>query len=109
MKWRGLLLGGLIGAGATLYIARKRPGAVAWAAGAMSGICHAATGKMMGSMLRSKSGRSKQLSKSSTRNAGKTDKSSRETWMQMEQWIQSDPEVKQEVDKIKAEASAATH
>jgi hypothetical protein len=29
--------------------------------------------------------------------------------MQMEQWIQSDPEVKQEVDKIKAEASAATH
>ncbi|MHA7963629.1 hypothetical protein ACX93W_05730 [Paenibacillus sp. CAU 1782] len=109
MKWRGLIIGGLLGATATLYISRKRPGAVAWAAGAMSELCHAATGKMAGSMFRSKSGGSQQLAKSVKGDAGRNDKSSRETWMQMEQWIQSDPEVKREVEKIKAESSAAAH
>lgn len=39
MKLSGFLIGGLVGAAAVTYMSKKRPGALAMAANAMSDIC----------------------------------------------------------------------
>lgn len=108
MKLSGLLFGGLIGAAATLYVSRKKPGAVAWASSAMSDVCASAAGKafsMMAGGARARNEAMQIVPKPSVDTAA----TSAAAWERIESFIQSDPAVQREVDKIKAESSSIAH
>ncbi|MDQ6418264.1 hypothetical protein RB620_02320 [Paenibacillus sp. LHD-117] len=108
MRISGLLFGGLLGAAATLYVSRKKPGAVVWASHAMSDVCASVAGKAF-SMMRGGSQWKAEAMKSAPKSSDDTAAVSAAAWERIESFIQSDPSVKREVDKIKAESSAITH
>lgn len=105
MKWTGLMVGGIVGAAATLYFSRKRPGAVAWAASAMSDVA----GKSVAKMLSSSSGWKKAAAAQAPKHTDDTAVNSAAAWEQIEAFVESDPAVKQEVNKIRAESSNISH
>lgn len=107
MRLRGLLLGGIIGAAATVYVSRRKPGLVAWAASAASDVCSTVARKSV-SKIMSKGmnmGASTLTPKPSDDTAGKSEAA----WAQIESIVNSDPALKQEADKIKAESSSFAH
>lgn len=108
MKLSGLLLGGLIGAAATLYVSRKRPGAVAWVSSAMSDMSSSIAGKAFQAMAGGAKWKAEAM-KSAPKPSADTAAASAAAWERIESFIQSDPSVKQEVEKIKAESSAIAH
>lgn len=108
MRLSGLLFGGLIGAAATLYVSRKKPGAVAWASSAMGDMFASAAGKAF-SMMASGSRLKGEAMKSAPKPSADTAATSAAAWERIESFIQSDPGVKAEVDKIKAESHAIAH
>ncbi|MGO4544244.1 hypothetical protein AB4Z29_05565 [Paenibacillus sp. 2TAB23] len=107
MKLSGFLVGGLIGAAATVYVSRKQPGAVAWAAHAVSDVCSSVARKSV-SKIMSKSIR-EEASAFSPKHSDDTAVKSEAAWEQIETIVNSDPSLKREADKIKAESSAIAH
>ncbi|WP_138753470.1 hypothetical protein [Paenibacillus sinopodophylli] len=107
MKLSGFLVGGLIGAAATVYVSRKQPGAVAWAGHALSDLCSTAARKSM-SKIMSKSIR-EEASAFSPKHSDDTAVKSEAAWEQIEAIVNSDPSLKKEAEKIKAESSALAH
>ncbi len=108
MKLSGFVVGSLLGAAATVYLSRKRPGAVAWAAGALSDVCHSATNRTIAKWMNKGIGREAAAMispKPSDDTAGKSEAA----WGQIEAIVASDPELKKETDKIKAESSNVAH
>ncbi|MCR2803045.1 hypothetical protein [Paenibacillus soyae] len=105
MKWSGILVGGVIGAAATLYFSRKRPGAVAWAASAMSDVA----GKSVARMLSASSGLKREAADLAPKHTDDTAANSAAAWERIEAIVESDPAVKQEVNKIRAESSNISH
>ncbi|MDQ0058223.1 hypothetical protein [Paenibacillus harenae] len=108
MRLSGFIVGGLVGAVATMYVSRKRPGTFAWATSAVS----KAASNMMGNTV------SKVMNKGFMNEAAgavipkHTDAAagkSEAAWEQIEAIVNSDPAIKKEADKIKAESSAFTH
>lgn len=104
MRMSGIMLGGLIGAAATLYFTRKRPGAVAWATSAMSDIASKSVSKVMNGNWKQEA--AKALAPKHTEN---TAENSAAAWEQINAIVNSDPVVKREVNKIKAESSSVSH
>ncbi|RJE90012.1 hypothetical protein D3P07_07285 [Paenibacillus sp. 1011MAR3C5] len=108
MKLSGLLFGGIIGAAATMYVAKKKPATVAWAAGAMSDMCSGIVRKSVAKMVNAdwkKEAAAGLSPKPSDDTAGK----SAAAWEQIEAIVETDPSLKREVNKIKAESSAMSH
>ncbi|QHT60509.1 hypothetical protein GXP70_11565 [Paenibacillus lycopersici] len=102
MKWSVFLLGGLAGAAAAAYVAKKRPGMFAWATSAAG---HAVTGvsrRAMGAMVNRRFGM--ETMHSAPKRSSVSAKESGAAWGQIEMLLNSDPGVKQQVDEIKAEA-----
>jgi hypothetical protein len=107
MKLSGFLVGGLIGAAATVYVSRKRPGAIAWAAGALSDISSNVVNKSV-SMMMNKSWKQEaavMVPKHTDDSAAKSEAA----WGQIEAIVNSDPNLKREAEKIKAESSSLAH
>lgn len=86
-----------MGAAATLYLSRKRPGAVAWASAAMSSFCSSMVKKAVNGVLAKKG--AKELTVM-TATSGAAAKPSAETWSQVESIVESDPAVKREVEDM---------
>ncbi|WP_054024348.1 hypothetical protein [Bacillus sp. FJAT-28004] len=107
MKLSGFLVGGLIGAAATVYVSRRRPGAVSWAANAFSDVCSTVARKSVAKMM-SKS-MNQNASALSPKHSDDTAVKSEAAWGQIEAIVNSDPALKKEADKIKAESSAIAH
>jgi len=117
MRLGSILIGGMIGAMATVYLSQKRPGAVAWAANAMNSACSSA---MRGAISRW-AVRSASSAKStgeherhfdaggSAMDKGLKAETKADAWKKLDTLMNSDPEVKREADKIKAESSAVNH
>ncbi|CAM3968755.1 hypothetical protein L1N85_03915 [Paenibacillus alkaliterrae] len=107
MKLSGFLVGSLIGAAATVYVSRRRPGAVSWAANAMSDVCSSVTRKAMAKIM------SKDFKEEAAAFAPKhsddTAEKSEAAWVQIETIVNKDPALKREADKIKAESSSLKH
>ncbi|KRE54346.1 hypothetical protein [Paenibacillus sp. Soil522] len=107
MKLSGFLVGGLIGAAATMYVSRRQPGAVSWAANAISDVCSSVTRKSV-SKIMSKSFKEEAVNLA-PKHSDDTAVKSEAAWGQIEAIVNSDPAVKREADKIKAESSAQIH
>lgn len=107
MKLNGFLVGGLIGAAATVYISRRKPGAMSWAANAMSNAYSAVARKSVSGMMGKPSmdGAANLDPKHSENTAVRSEAA----WEQIKAIVNSDPAIRHEADKIKAEASAHTH
>ncbi|MCA0754447.1 hypothetical protein KP806_05250 [Paenibacillus sp. N4] len=107
MKLSGFLMGGLLGMAATVYLSRKRPGAVSWAANAVTDMCSSVARKSMNKII------SKDLKEEAAAFAPKpsddTAGKSEAAWAQIETIVNSDPSVKKEAEKIKAESSSLAH
>ena len=101
MKWTSIMVGGIIGAAATLYFSRKRPGAVAWAASAMSDVA----GKSMAKMFSASSDWKREAVAQAPKHSDDTAANSAAAWEQIEAFVENDPAVKREVNKIRAETS----
>lgn len=108
MKLSGLMLGGLVGAAATLYVSRKRPDMAARASGAVADLCASAAGKAF-TMVAGRARAKAEAAASAPKPSADTAATSAAAWERIESFIQSDPSVKREVDKIKAETSAVAH
>ena len=107
MKLSSILFGGLLGAAATLYVARKRPGATAWAASALSEACSAVGKKSLSMIVNQKL---KAYSSQSSQSKHKTSSNhSPANWSQIESLINQDSELKAQASKIMAESSTHTH
>lgn len=107
MKLSSLLVGGLIGAAATVYVSRKRPGAFAWAASAMSDVSSTIVGKSVSKMM---NGNWKQEAATmAPKPSDDTVVKSGAAWDQIEAIVNNDPALKKEADSIRAESSAITH
>ncbi|WP_424766100.1 hypothetical protein [Paenibacillus sp. sgz302251] len=107
MKLSGFLFGGLIGAVATVYVSRRRPGAVAWAAHALSDVCASAARKSF-SKIMSKDWK-EEAAVTAPKHSDDSAVKSEAAWGQIEAIVNSDPALKREADKIKAESSALAH
>lgn len=107
MKLSGFLVGGLIGAAATVYVSRKQPGAVSWAGHALSDLCSSVARKSI-SKIMSKSIKD-ETSMLSPKHSDDTAVKSEAAWGQIEAIVNSDPQLKKEAEKIKAESSALAH
>lgn len=107
MKLSGLLFGGLLGAAATLYISRKRPGTVAWMTGAMSDMYSNVAKKTMTSLMNADW--KKEAMEIAPKPTDDTAEKSAAAWEQIEAFVESDADLKREVNKIKAESSTLTH
>ncbi|WP_168119183.1 hypothetical protein [Paenibacillus sp. HB172176] len=107
MRLSSMLFGGLIGAAATLYISRKKPGAAMRASRAVSGALSSMSGKAMSKMINMdwKHGANEAMSHV-PKPTDDTAETSAGAWEQIEALIENDPEVKAEVDQIKAESSS---
>ncbi|QNK55394.1 hypothetical protein [Paenibacillus sp. PAMC21692] len=108
MKLSGLILGGIVGAAATMYVSRKRPDMAARASGAVADMCASAAGKAF-SMMAGRARMNSEAMKSAPKPSADTAATSAAAWERIESFIESDPSVKREVDKIKAEKSAVAH
>lgn len=104
MRMSGIMLGGIIGAAATLYLTRKRPGAIAWASSAMSDIASKSVTKVMNGDWKKEA--AKALAPKQSEN---TAAKSAAAWEQINAIVDSDPTLKREVNKIKAESSSVSH
>ncbi|REK77281.1 hypothetical protein [Paenibacillus paeoniae] len=107
MKLSGLLFGGIIGAAATMYVARKKPAAVAWAAGAMSEVCSGMARKTVAKFMNADW--KKEGLGLSPKHSDDTAEKSAAAWEQIEAILESDPSLKREANKIKAESSVMSH
>lgn len=107
MKLSGMLVGGLLGAAATMYVARKRPGAFAWASSAVSDACASIVGKTMDKVI--SANWKKEAAKAAPKYSDDNVKSSAAALEQIEAFVESDPAVKREVDRIKSESSSIAH
>lgn len=107
MRLSAIVLGGIIGAAATLYVSRKRPGAVAWAANAMSNVCESVAQRSV-SMLMNMDWK-KEETKLSSKPKDEAAGASSAAWDQIEAFVKSDPELKREINQIKAESSSLSH
>ncbi|MGM0880500.1 MAG: hypothetical protein ACQEXQ_05590 [Bacillota bacterium] len=107
MKLSGFLVGGLIGAAATVYVSRKRPGAIAWAAGAVSDISSNVVGKSV-SMFMNKNWK-QEAAVMAPKHTDDSAVKSEAAWGQIEAIVNSDPDLKREAEKIKAESSTLAH
>ncbi len=107
MKLSGFLFGGVLGAAATVYLAKKQPGAVSWAAHALSDVCSSVARKsvsrMMGNSIK------EDVAAFAPKHTDDTAVKSDAAWGQIEAIVNSDPKLKREADKIKAESSAVAH
>lgn len=103
MKLRGFLVGGLIGAAATMFISRRQPGAMSWAANAITDVTRKSVSKMMNKSVM------EEAVNLAPKHSDDTAVKSEAAWGQIEAVINSDPALKREADKIKAESSAHTH
>ncbi|MBM7564457.1 hypothetical protein [Paenibacillus sacheonensis] len=102
MKWSVFLLGGLAGAAAASYMAKKRPGMFAWATSAAGQAMTSASRKAMGAVVSRKFGG--EMMSSSPKHSNAQAKDSSNSWGQIELMLNSDPGLKRQVDEIKAEA-----
>ncbi|MBH5317989.1 hypothetical protein I6N90_09245 [Paenibacillus sp. GSMTC-2017] len=107
MKLSGLLFGGLIGAAATIYLSKKRPGAIAFASSAMSDLGTILVNKSVTKFIQSDW--KDEAVTNAPKSSDDTAKKSAQSWEQIELLLNSDPALKQEVEKIKAESSSITH
>lgn len=107
MKLSGFVFGGLIGAAAALYVSRKRPGAAAWAASAVSDVCSNVARKSMSRWLNADW--KKEAAELAPKPIDDTAEKSAAAWNQIEAFIDSDPKLKHEINKIKAESSSLSH
>ncbi|MGG1635673.1 hypothetical protein AB4Z45_27075 [Paenibacillus sp. MCAF9] len=107
MRLSGFLVGGIIGAAATVYLSRRKPGAVSWAAHAFSDVCSNVARNSVAKMM-SKSVK-ENASALSPKHSDDTAVKSEAAWGQIEAIVNSDPSLKKEADKIKAESSAFSH
>lgn len=107
MKLSGFLVGGLIGAAATVYVSRRKPGAVSWAANAISDVCSSVARKSV-SKIMSKTFKD-EAAVLSPKHSDDTAEKSEAAWGRIEAIVNSDPVLKREADKIKAESSSLTH
>ena len=103
MKLRGFLVGGLIGAAATMFISRRQPGAMSWAANAITDVTRKSVSKMMSKSIK------EEAVNLAPKHSDDTAVKSEAAWGQIEAIMNSDPALKREADKIKAESSAHTH
>ncbi|KQO17432.1 hypothetical protein [Paenibacillus sp. Leaf72] len=106
MRLRGFLLGGLAGAAAALYVARKRPGTAALAAGVLASACSTIGHKAMS--LWNNDWTKKAVNKGPKRTDDTAGKFG-DGWVQIEAMMNSDPELKQQAEEIMAESSNKTH
>lgn len=107
MRLSGLLVGGLIGAAAALLVSRKRPGAAAWAAGAVNEAYSAVTGRLVNGMM--KNDWLKGAASSAPKSTDDTAANSAAAWERIEALMSRDEEAKREAEKIKAESSSMAH
>lgn len=107
MKLSGFVVGGLLGAVATVFVSRRRPGAVAWAASAVSDVCSTVIGKSVSRMM-NKDWKHEAASMA-PKHSDDTAEKSEAAWGQIEAIVNNDPDLKREADKIKAESSSLTH
>lgn len=107
MRLSGLLVGGIIGAAATMYVSRKRPGAMNWAASALSDVSKSVARKSVSKMMSKSIGN--EASSRAPKHSDDTVVKSEAAWGQIEAIVNSDPDLKREADKIKAESSAVAH
>ncbi|WP_156889582.1 hypothetical protein [Paenibacillus harenae] len=108
MRLSGLIVGGLIGAAATVYFSNRRPGAMAWAGNALSDVSSKVASKSMSKIWNAKwnaGGAAAMAPKRSDDTAA----SSEAAWEQIEAIVESDPVIKKEAAKIKAESSSVAH
>ncbi|HTG71527.1 MAG TPA: hypothetical protein VL921_19875 [Candidatus Udaeobacter sp.] len=103
MKLRGFLVGGLIGAAATMFISRRQPGAMSWAANAITDVTRKSVSRMMSKSIK------EEAVNLAPKHSDDTAVKSEAAWGQIEAIMNSDPALKREADKIKAESSAHTH
>lgn len=107
MRLRGLIVGGLLGAAATVYASRKRPGAFAWVSSAASDVCARMVGGTVSKIM--SRGMASEAAAAAPKPIDASAGNSEDAWEQIEALVNSDPEVKREADKIKAESSALAH
>lgn len=107
MRLSGFIIGGLVGAAATMYVSRKRPGTFAWATSAVSNAASNMMGKTVSNMMNN--GYMQEASGFAPKHTDATAGRSEAAWEQIEAIVNSDPAIKKEAEKIKAESSAITH
>lgn len=107
MKLSGFLVGGIMGAAAAMYIARKRPGAMSWAASAFSDVSKSVARKSVSKMM--SNSKVDKASNFAPKHSDDTAVKSEAAWGQIEAIVNSDPDLKREADKIKAESSSPAH
>ncbi|SFI56410.1 hypothetical protein SAMN02799624_01396 [Paenibacillus sp. UNC496MF] len=101
MKWSVFLLGGLAGAAAAAYVAKKRPGMFAWATSAAGMAMSGVSRRAMGAVVSRKFGEARHASAAHAEGAARD---SAGAWGQIEMMLNSDPGLKHQVDAIKSEA-----
>jgi hypothetical protein len=104
MRWTGFLLGGLAGAAAAVYMAKRRPGMFAWASTAAGEVWEGWTSRAANAMVNRKFGNETMQAK--PKNINGVVNNTGEAWTQIQTLVNSDPNVKQEAEKIVAEAQS---
>ncbi|MBD2869625.1 hypothetical protein [Paenibacillus arenilitoris] len=107
MRLSGLLVGGLLGAAATVYLSKRRPGAVAWAGHALSDVSSRIARKSMSKIMNNNW--KEEAVTMAPKHSDDTAAKSEAAWEQIEAIVESDPAVKREAEKIKAESSSISH
>lgn len=102
MKWSAFLLGGIAGMATAAYVAKKRPGMFAWATSAAGQAMTGVSRRAMGAMVSRKFGH--EMAQSAPKHSGGSAGGSGAAWGQIEMLLNSDPDIKSQVDEIKAEA-----
>ncbi|MFC4808460.1 hypothetical protein [Paenibacillus sp. GCM10023250] len=101
MKWSAFLIGGLAGAAAAAYVAKKRPGMFAWATSAAGMAMSGVSRRAMGAVVNRKFGEARHASAKHTESSARD---SAGAWGQIEMMLSSDPSLKNQVDAIRSEA-----
>jgi hypothetical protein len=107
MKLSGFIVGGLLGAAATVYVSRRRPGTFAWASSAISNAASNMMGKSVSKIMNN--GLMHEAANVAPKHTDASAGRSEAAWEQIEAIVSSDPAIKKEADKIKAETSALAH
>ncbi|MNZ70539.1 hypothetical protein D3C78_888820 [compost metagenome] len=110
MRMSGFLVGGLVGAAAVMYFSKKRPGMMAWASHAITDMGSRSAGSRVASgMMNMKDSWKEQAKSATSKLTNQSTNNKQENWEQIEAIVNSDPEIKKEADKIKAETASVTH
>lgn len=102
MRWTGFLLGSLAGMAAAAYVAKKRPGMFAWASSAAGNVWTGMSGKALNTVINRKFNHKVENAVQNQPESSK--EQSNDAWGQIAMIMNSDPEVKKEVEQITAEA-----